>query len=347
MTAPVSAKKSEVGESFNPLDIATMAPPASARKKKPYTPETSRVVVALEVPLSEIDIPADRARGLDEAWAEALAGMIAERGLINPITVRIVEGRKRLVTGLHRHAAFVRLERGAIPARISEAATDDEARLEEVMENLGRNELKVLDRCHHLYELKQVYERLHPETKAGTAGAMAKHGAANEIFAFAADTAEKIGLSRRSIEIAVKIWKDLTVASRQRCAGTWLADHQAGLKQLAEQTPAQQAKVLDLLLANPPRATNVPDALTILENGRVLTHVEKKVAAVNKTLEKLPAPVAEKVAATHIDARLAELQKSIATLSKFFGGLKDDELDQVVEDHEERIIASLKRRGRI
>ncbi|MBB4955359.1 ParB family chromosome partitioning protein [Agrobacterium vitis] len=303
--------------------------------------------IVQDIQLSDIDIPEDRARDLDPAWAEALAAMIEAQGLINPITVRNVGGRKQLVTGLHRHAAFMLLKWEAIPARISTAASDDEARLEEVMENLGRQELKVLDRCHHLYELKQVYERLHPETKAGTAGAMAKHGAANEIFSFAADTAEKIGLSRRSIEIAVKIWKDLSVASRQRCAGTWLADHQAGLKQLAEQTPAQQVKLLDLLFANPPRATNVPDALTILENGRVMTHVEKKVAAVNKTLEKLPSPVASSVAATHIDARLAELQKSIATLSKFFGGLKDDELDTVVAEHEERIIASLKRRGRI
>jgi len=48
---------------------------------------------------------------------------------------------------------------------------------------------------------------------------MAKHGAANEMFSFAADTAEKVGLSRRSIEIAVKIWKDLSVVSRQRCVG--------------------------------------------------------------------------------------------------------------------------------
>lgn len=300
-----------------------------------------------DVKLAEIEIPADRARQLDPAWAEALAAMIAGHGLINPITLRIVDGRKRLVTGLHRHAAFGILGREEIPSRISIAASDDEARMEEVMENLGRHELKVLDRCHHLYELKQVYERLYPETKAGVAGGLAKNGAANEIFSFAADTAEKIGLSRRSIEIAVKIWKDLSVASRQRCEGTWLADHQAGLKQLAEQTAGDQAKVLDLLFATPPRATNVPDALTILSNGRVLTHVEKKIAAANDTLNKLPAQVASTVAAAHVDSRLAELQKSIATLSKFFGGLKDDELDTVVAEHEERIIASLQRRGRI
>ncbi|MGZ2403330.1 ParB N-terminal domain-containing protein [Rhizobium ruizarguesonis] len=307
-----------------------------------------------DVKLAEIDIPADRARQLDPAWAEALAAMIAGHGLINPITLRVVDGRKRLVTGLHRHAAFSLLGREAIPSRISAATSDDEARLEEVMENLGRHELKVLDRCHHLYELKQVYERLHPEVKNGgdrkseiRSQNLASDPQAREIFGFTKATAETTGFSESAVKLAVKIWKDLSVASRQRCEGTWLADHQAGLKQLAEQPAGDQAKVLDLLFATPPRATNVPDALTILSNGRVLTHVEKKIAAANDTLSKLPAQVASTVAAAHVDGRLAELQKSIATLSKFFGGLKDDELDTVVAEHEDRIIASLQRRGRI
>ena len=147
--------------------LSGMTAPVSTRRKTGDAQKAALAHAAFEVPLSEIDIPADRARDLDPAWAEALAGMIAERGLINPITVRIVDGRKRLVTGLHRHAAFVLLKREAIPVRISAAASDDEARLEEVMENLGRNELKALDRCHHLYELKQVYEALYPEAKHG------------------------------------------------------------------------------------------------------------------------------------------------------------------------------------
>ncbi|MRN44426.1 ParB N-terminal domain-containing protein, partial [Brucella sp. 09RB8913] len=109
------------------------------------------------IKLSDIDIPEDRARELDMDWAQALASMIAAQGLINPITVRMVDGRPRLVTGLHRYTGVGLLEWETIPARISNAAADDEARLEEVMENLGRNELKVLDRCHHLFELKQVH----------------------------------------------------------------------------------------------------------------------------------------------------------------------------------------------
>jgi ParB family transcriptional regulator, chromosome partitioning protein len=311
----------------------------------------------LTLKLSDIDIPEDRARNLDQDWALALAGIIAVQGLINPITVRLVGNRKRLVSGLHRLEAFRLNQQIGIPCRISNAATDDEARLEEVMENLARHELKVLDRCHHFYELKQVHERLHPQTKNGgdrgnqhTGGRTQKLRSGNdgeEIFGFAATTAEKTGFSRRSIELAVKIWKDLSVASRHRCAGTWLADHQAGLKQLSEQSHADQAKVLDLLFSNPPAATNVPDALTILTNGRVKTHVEKKIEQVSKTLKHLPPAVAGTIVASDADARLAEMQKSIATLSRFLGKLEDDELDEVIAEHEDRIIASLQRRGRI
>ncbi|MEN5299056.1 ParB N-terminal domain-containing protein [Brucella sp. TWI559] len=293
------------------------------------------------IKLSDIDIPEDRARDLDMDWAQALASMIAAQGLINPITVRMVDGRPRLVAGLHRYTGIGLLKWETIPARISNAATDDDARLEEVMENLGRNELKALDRCHHLYELKQVYERMHPETKNGAHGGVGGKRNENEIFAFSLDVAEKIGLSRRSIELAVKIWKDLAAVSRQRCAGTWLANHQAGLKLLSEQSHAEQANILDVLFSHPPKATSVQDAMSILANGSTKTATEKKVETVKNTLKALP----EAVVASVVDERLAEMRQSIDVLSKFFAKLADDELDKVVEQHEARIVASLKRRG--
>lgn len=301
------------------------------------------------IKLSDIEIPEDRARDLDMDWAQALSFMIAAQGLINPITVRMVGGLPRLVAGLHRYTAFGLLEWDTIPARISNAATDDEARLEEVMENLGRNELNALDRCHHLYELKQVYERLHPDAAHGgdrksdkiKSQKLALDPEAGEIFGFSKATAEKTGFSQSAIKLSVKIWKDLAAASRQRCAGTWLASHQAGLKLLSEQPQTEQAKILDLLFSSPPKATSVQDAMIILANGSTKTATEKKVETVKNTLKALP----EAVVASVVDERLAEMRQSIDVLSKFFAKLEDDELDKVVEQHEARIVASLKRRG--
>lgn len=304
-----------------------------------------------DIRIADIEIPNGRARDLDPDWAQALAFMIAAQGLINPITVRMIDNHPRLVTGLHRHAAFSLLEWETIPARISNATTDDEARLEEVMENLGRNELKVLDRCHHLYELKQVHERLYPQTAHGgdrgnqhTGGKSQKLALASdgeEIFGFSKATADKTGFSQSAIKLSVKIWKDLAAVSRQRCAGTWLANHQAGLKLLSEQSHTDQVKVLDLLFSTPPSATSVPEALSIIANGVAQTATEKKVDTVRNTLKNLP----DTVAASVVDERLAEMRKSIDVLGKFFAKLEDNELDKVVEQNEERIVASLKRRG--
>lgn len=306
----------------------------------------------VQAPLTWIDIPEDRARHFDPEEAAALATLIAATGLQHPIRVRAVGNRYRLVAGRKRLEAVRLLGWTAIPLTVSLAKSDEEARIEEVLENLARPKLKKLDRFQHLYELKAAYESLHPETKNGgdrksetRVQGLDSDPDAPELFGFTKASADKLGLSRSAIFAAVKIWKDLSDASRSRCAGTWLADHQAGLKQLADQSHGDQAKVLDILFAETPKATNVPDALAIIANGRALTHTERKVAAVTKTLKSLPG--GSEIVAAQVDARLAELQKSIATMSKFLGGLKDDELDDVVIEHEGRIIASLKRRGRI
>ncbi len=326
---------------------------------RPKTKETTEPYLhpIRDIPIVEIDIPHDRARSFNDEEAEAFSYILAAQGLQHPIRVRIAGNRFRLISGRKRLEAFRLLQWEAIPTTISNASTDDEARLEEVMENLGRVELDALDRCHHLYELKQVYERLHPAAKHGgdrgnqhTGGKTQKLRLGTdepEVFGFAAATAEKIGLSRRSIELAVKIWTDLTPDSRTRLSGTIFAKRQSAIKELSEQTPADQSRVLDMLFADAPAAATVADAVAILKNGVAMTPVEKKAEAVNRTLKALPGGVAETIVSTHANGRLAELREGIATLSKFFGKLEDEELDTVIAQHEERIIASLKRRGRI
>jgi ParB family chromosome partitioning protein len=311
-----------------------------------------------DIPLAEIDIPDDRARSFDEDEARGLAFSIAATGLQHPIRVRVVGNRFRLIAGRKRLEAFRMLEWAAIPSTISTASTDDEAKLEEVMENLGRVDLDALDRCHHLYDLKQVHERLYPHTKHGgdrgnqhTGGkrqtlALATDG--SEILGFSKAAAEKFGFGESTIRTDVKIWTDLTPESRERAAGTRVAKRQSALKELSEQSPADQVTVLDMVLADPPVASTVADAVEILKTGVARTAVQKKAEAARNALKSLPQQVASSIASAQSDAaRLAELQKGIATLSKFFGGLKDDELDTVIQEHEDRIIASLKRRGRI
>ena len=277
----------------------------------------------LEVPLASIEVGNDRARELDPFWAEGLAAIIAAQGLMTPILLRPIEGgRYRLVAGLHRLEAFRLMDRPAIPAHLSEAGTDDEARLQEVMENLGRAELIALDRCHHLYELKQVWERMYPQAVHGgdrksdaiKSQSLALDPNAPEAFGFAKATAEKIGLGISSIKAAVKIWKGLAPQTRARLPGTELARKQTELKALSEiPTPAKQTKVLDLILGDMHPIENVAQALAFLENG--------------------VAPNAHERAFVKVSASLAALDDTL--------------FEDVIIANEARVVAALKRRGRI
>lgn len=272
----------------------------------------------LSVPLDLIDVPEDRARDFDPNWAEALAAMIAVQGLLNPITLReMPDGRYRLVAGLHRLRGCGLRGMPTIPARISAATSDEQARLEEVMENLGRYDLIALDRCHHLWELKQVYDRMHPGAsrpgRRGNGKTLPISGEHGEILGFASATADKVGLSKRAINLAAQIWSDLHRPVRARLAGTPLARKQSELKALSEQKPALQARILDVILDPAIEADNVAQALEYLENGRAPDAAEKRFLAVSRSI----------------------------------AALDDGAFDSVIAAHEERIIASLKRRGRI
>ncbi|WP_223635026.1 ParB/RepB/Spo0J family partition protein [Rhodobacter sp. TJ_12] len=272
-----------------------------------------------EIAVNLIRVPEDRARAFDPDGAAALAGLIEAQGLMHPISVRPHFSHSEdqpayvLVAGLHRLRAFEQLGRSAIPARVVAEQSNDEARMDEVLENLGRNELTALDRAQHLYELKVVYERLYPETRAGVAGGKARQGAANEIFSFAKDTAEKVGISQRAIQIAVKIWTGLTPDSRRRLAGTKTATNQSEIKLLSEQSPARQERICDMILSNPPAAAGVGDALVLIERGVRPDVFEKRYTAAHKVIE----------------------------------ALDDATLDRVLLAHEARVIASLKRQGKI
>lgn len=273
----------------------------------------------IEIPLASIAVGSDRARNLDPDWAEGLARIVEQQGLFHPISVRAAAEGHALVSGLHRLEAFRILGRETIPAILSDAASDDEARLQEVMENLGRHELIALDRCHHLYELKQVWEarRARPLVEV-----LAEEGGKSfptpetepEVFGFASTVAERIGLSKRYINISVKIWSGLVPTVRCQLVGTDTASKHTELKALSELPAQKQMKVLDLILSDDhPAIKNVAGALEHLETGITLNPFELRFAKASKAIAEMDDPL----------------------------------LDQVLIANEARVIASLKRMGRI
>lgn len=243
------------------------------------------------IPVSTIRVPEDRARSLDKQWAEALAAMFQDHGNKVAIEVRKDGDDHVLVAGLHRLEAAKLCEWKELTVKIIEATSDKEAaeyRLHEVMENIGRRELTILDRAHHLFEFDRVMKELHPELKkGGNKQTEMSEGDRTAIFAVRLDIAEKVGLSDRSIRMAIQLWKSLSKATRERVDGTWLADHQAGLLSLAAVGAKQQANILDVLDDPDNGVKSVADAITFLEQGRLATAVERRIGSLRSALSKV------------------------------------------------------------
>lgn len=144
----------------------------------------------------------DRLRPISEAGVESLVASITETGVMkDAIHVRKKkDGSLQLLAGAHRTEAAKRLGWQEIEAKVWTDVTDDWARLIEIDDNLAGSEMNALDTAVFLATRKEVYERLHPETKRGIAGALARWDATEpSSVAFVSATAEKFGLSDRQV----------------------------------------------------------------------------------------------------------------------------------------------------
>lgn len=227
----------------------------------------------------------ERLRAADGAWVGALMDSIRDNGLLQPLVVRPIRkvGKRpfELLAGMHRLAACQSLNWSEVSCLVLEV-DDQEALLAQIDENIARHELNVLDRAVALVERQDIYEALHPETKAGVAGAMAKHGSATDKLSFADDAADKTGLSPRSVQRATKLVKGLKPEKRTRLAGTYLADNQAALTQISTLGADEPAGVLDRMLRAENPMGKVSDALADFEGralGRERTPAEKQMAS--------------------------------------------------------------------
>lgn len=213
------------------------------------------------IPVAQIDA-SFRLRVVDSGYAAALAENIQQVGrLRQPIEVRLWQDKKgyRLIAGAHRLEAVRLLDWPDIEAFVYDA-TEDEARLAEIDENLVRHELNPLDKASFLAERKSVWERLHPDTIKGVAGGKARQGSASDTMSFAASTAERLGITPRTIERAVSIATKLAPDVKAALIGTPLAMVQKELLDLAKLPPAEQRAVLPMLLGETPTAKSVRQA---------------------------------------------------------------------------------------
>lgn len=178
------------------------------------------------LPLERITV-ADRLRSVDEHYVEALARSLAREGLNEPIVVRPDgrPGRWRLVAGAHRLEAARSLGWPTIDAIVREdLASDDEARLVEIAENLMRRELSLLDKAIFVTAYTDVLARLYPElTKRGRIELSAcfpdEINSAPRAVLWE-DVADRLGLKDRTVreyrEIAHGLHPDAVALLRER-----------------------------------------------------------------------------------------------------------------------------------
>jgi len=164
-------------------------------------------------------------------------------GLLNPITV---SPDKTLLAGLRRLKACEALGWTDIPARVLDC-DDLTAELVAIDENLVRNELTVIEHGTQLLRRKEIYEQLHPETKKGIAGSLARQGRTSEFISFAKDTAQKMGVSERTIQHEIQIATGLLPKVKADIEFLDIARNKCDLIALSRRDSADQLRIAEIL----------------------------------------------------------------------------------------------------
>lgn len=202
------------------------------------------------LPVADIVVE-QRLRPVSNAGVEAIMASVTELGIIkDPIHVRKVPHRNNkliLMAGGHRLEAAKRLGWEEIPSTLW-TCNDTWARLLEVDDNLASAELTPLDNALFLAERKRLYEQLHPETKAGVAGGLARQGLASDMMSFAGSTAEKFGISKRHVERMTAAGAKLAPDEAQRLRDAPRPVTLADLQQIAKiNETVERYEVVDML----------------------------------------------------------------------------------------------------
>ena len=204
----------------------------------------------MQIKISEIKINPGR-RDTQQRNVEELARSIAAVGLMNPVTVT---QDNTLIAGLHRLEAAKLLGWTEIECTVSDA-DGLQAELAEIDENFVRAGLSHRELGDLLLRRKELYEAIHPETRQGQRnGQTAKNDNLTVLAAkpFSEDTADKLGISKRTVEQLVQTAANLTPEAKKtiRDAGDKITKGDA-LK-ISRLPPDQQAEAAAVLTIAPP-----------------------------------------------------------------------------------------------
>lgn len=202
------------------------------------------------VKISDIKIKPGRREAKPKA-VEELARSIQALGLLNPI---IITEDNTLIAGLHRLEAVKKLGWAEVECTVS-SMDGLQAELAEIDENFVRTNLSHRELGDLLLHRKELYEALHPETRQGQRnGQTAKSG--NLPFLdpkpFAQDSADKLGVSRRTVERLVQTAANLTPEAKAAIQNAGTKITKGAALEISKLPPDQQEEAAVRLTASPP-----------------------------------------------------------------------------------------------
>lgn len=180
----------------------------------------ARLIETRLVALEHIDT-SRRKRPVSDKAVAAIVASAQELGHIkDPVDLRrMKDGSLRLIAGGHRVSAARAMGWAEVRADIWDCS-DDWAEMLEIDDNIAGADLTPLDTAIFLADRKRLYEKLHPETKRGVAGARGRWNASDTMsVAFGPATAEKLGLSLRQVYRMVAAGEKLDPRDRQLLRG--------------------------------------------------------------------------------------------------------------------------------
>lgn len=222
-----------------------------------------------KISLEEIIIGERKRSQYNEGKINELAESIQEIGLINPITI---DQNKNLVAGYHRILAFRKLGREKIPYRMTTLTDPLKLELQEIDENLIREEVNYIEWCELLVRRQEIYEEMYPETKHGehlkryprdSKGHLAYNDKLSSLEKthftdgdklssvekpFSEDIGNKLSKSQRTIQRALQIAKNILPELKQAIIGTKLSERKMDLLKISEKKNNEQKELLDTIL---------------------------------------------------------------------------------------------------
>ena len=248
----------------------------------------------------------DRIRMVSPSAVNIIAMSIEDLGAItSPIHVRKMKTGYRLIDGAHRYAAATKLGLETIPAKVWHC-TGDQAELMESDANISTAHMPPLELAVSLAARKKTYQKIHPETRQGYAGAKSRWGHRDQEteMSFASWMADVLGVTARQVTRIIAAGDNLEGIEIQALRGAPKPVKMADLYAISKiGQKYDRVRVCDALGKG--KAKNATDALRQIyakPGDAVRSNADKQLRALDDAFARAGKSARRQFVADHADA---------------------------------------------